>query len=400
VLGRPWWPGARTLAHDRFAAEVRKESSAILHDAEACATEHGERWSAGFGAFAPDVAVSGQHFMKLGPWRMVFRDAPGHSSSQLTCHLADLRLLLAADMLSAIEPPLLHGPPSIYRATIETLLPLAEHGAIETLIPGHGPIARDREAVMARFRADLDYLDALERGVETALDAGGLARGHAGIADCHGLQRARISDAAGGQRPPGEHRLRLSGTRGIAGTRAVSLPESRVGVGRNESDARVPPDSAVFFPDAGDDRGPRGSHAGTQAALQADRDHLRWTRAARLGAALRQRAWRRACSTSWAVRSVSPPRISTRSPSPGLSLKERWGPGRPRSERRAHPAFHGWRGPRHLRPALGGRDRGRPDRTDVGGGGRRAPASRCSSRTPEICRARRTGCSSTPRSTH
>jgi glyoxylase-like metal-dependent hydrolase (beta-lactamase superfamily II) len=172
VLGRPWWPNAKTLAHDRFATEVHKESAHILGEAQACASQYGEGWSAGFAPFAPDVAVSGQHFTKLGPWRVVFRDAPGHSASQLTCHLADLRFLLAADVLSDIEPPLLDGPPSVYRATLETLLPLADHGAIETLIPGHGAIARGRDAVVARFQADLGYLAALERGVEAALAQG------------------------------------------------------------------------------------------------------------------------------------------------------------------------------------------------------------------------------------
>lgn len=168
VLGRPWWPDARTVAHDRFAAEVTREGPAIAREAESLAATHGERWANSFVPFRPDLAVSGLRFMPLGPWRLVFRDAPGHSASQLTCHLADQRLLIAADMLSDLEPPILDGPVAAYRETLEALLPLAEHDAIATVVPGHGAIARGREAVLARLHGDLEYLRALEAGVSAA----------------------------------------------------------------------------------------------------------------------------------------------------------------------------------------------------------------------------------------
>ena len=102
----------------------------------------------------------------------MLRDAFGHSGTQLSVHLTDSRVLIAADMLSDIEPPLLDGPCAVYRETLETLLPLAEHDAIETLVPGHGAIARGGEAVVARIRGDLDYLQALEDGVRAARDRG------------------------------------------------------------------------------------------------------------------------------------------------------------------------------------------------------------------------------------
>jgi glyoxylase-like metal-dependent hydrolase (beta-lactamase superfamily II) len=168
VLGRPWWPKAPVIAHDRFAAEVVRDRARTLAEAEGVAVEHGETWSAGFAPFAPDEAVSGMRFAKLGPWRVVWRDAPGHCDSQLSLHLPESRTLLAADMLSDIEIPGLNRPPAVYRGTLETLLPLAENGAIETLIPGHGSIASGARAVLERLQRDLDYLAALEAGVSEA----------------------------------------------------------------------------------------------------------------------------------------------------------------------------------------------------------------------------------------
>lgn len=172
VLGRPWWPGARTLAHDRAAAVMRRDVAKIQAEAEALATQHGEGWARPFEPFKVDDAVSGLHFLKLDAWRLVLRDAPGHSDSQLSVHLPDHRVLLAADMLSDIEIPTLEGAPAGYLRTLEELLLLAEHGAIEIVIPGHGAVARGKDAVLERFRRDLAYLEALDHGVREAAAQG------------------------------------------------------------------------------------------------------------------------------------------------------------------------------------------------------------------------------------
>jgi len=168
VLGRPWWPRAATLAHDRFAAEIRERYLAILDEARGAASRAGETWTRGFEPFSPDHAVSGLRFLRFGPWRLVFRDAPGHSASMLSIHLPDRALLLAADMLSDLEIPMIDLSWSAYRSTLVELLPLAQHGAIETLVPGHGAIAHGRDEVVARIERDLGYLDSLALGVAKA----------------------------------------------------------------------------------------------------------------------------------------------------------------------------------------------------------------------------------------
>jgi hydroxyacylglutathione hydrolase len=171
VLGRPWWPQAEVVAHDRFATAVRRDEARILSEIESLARQHGERWERGFAAFRPTQAVSGLHLARRGPWAMVLRDAPGHSDSQLSLHLPHARILLAADMLSDIEIPTLDGPVAPYLETLRALAPLAEHGAIETLVPGHGAIARGRDAVVARVRRDMEYLQALAREMAQARQA-------------------------------------------------------------------------------------------------------------------------------------------------------------------------------------------------------------------------------------
>ena len=172
VLGRPWWPEAEVIGHDRLAGALHEGEAGILAEAVRLAASHGERWARGFHAFRPGYAVSGLHYARRGPWHLVFRDAPGHSDTQLSLHLPDRRLLFAADMLSDVEIPMLDRPPAVYRRTLETLLPLAAHAAIETLVPGHGSIARGADEGLRRVREDLAYLEELERRAGECARAG------------------------------------------------------------------------------------------------------------------------------------------------------------------------------------------------------------------------------------
>ncbi|MBI5709705.1 MAG: MBL fold metallo-hydrolase [Candidatus Eisenbacteria bacterium] len=167
VVGRAWWPGARTLGHHRLAAELLRDADAIRRAAAACAAGCGASWTRGFEPFAPDVPLAGGDAATLGPWRLEFHEAPGHCDSQLATLLPGHRVLIAADMLSDLEIPWLDRPPAVYRATLEKLRPLVEAGAAATLVPGHGAIARGDE-VRARLACDLAYLDALEQGVRDA----------------------------------------------------------------------------------------------------------------------------------------------------------------------------------------------------------------------------------------
>jgi glyoxylase-like metal-dependent hydrolase (beta-lactamase superfamily II) len=230
VLGRPWWPDAGTVAHDRFAGEITRKREDILRAASEAVASAGERWERGFQPFRPTDAVSGLHFSKLGPWRVVFRDAPGHSGSMLSIHLPEHRLLIAADMLSDIEIPLLEEPIGLYRRTLEELVPLAENGAIRTLIPGHGAVARNAEQVLERLGCDLRYLDELEHRVRAARARGlGLAETEAELGDMDYTGK----DAAYSMVENHRHNVQIV----YEGTAAPSSPEPSRTAGRGFSAA-------------------------------------------------------------------------------------------------------------------------------------------------------------------
>jgi glyoxylase-like metal-dependent hydrolase (beta-lactamase superfamily II) len=172
VLGRPWWPGAATVAHAGFAAAVANAAAAIAADADACTRPLGEPWTQGFAPFVPDVATQGETEVVRGPWRLVLRDAPGHCDDHVSVHVPARGLLLAGDLLSDLEIPWLDHEPAVYRRTVEDIGCLVESGEVTTLVPGHGAIARGADAARERVRRDLRYLEALEEGVREARAAG------------------------------------------------------------------------------------------------------------------------------------------------------------------------------------------------------------------------------------
>jgi glyoxylase-like metal-dependent hydrolase (beta-lactamase superfamily II) len=144
----------------------------VRDEADGIAAKHGQKWPKPFERFRVRERVGGLRFMKFGPWRAVFRDAFGHSPSQLSLHLPEQRVLIAADMLSDIEIPTCNAAPSLYRATLAQLEPLVEGGAIDTIVPGHGTIARGRDAVRDILARDVAYLDALMNDVRRLRRAG------------------------------------------------------------------------------------------------------------------------------------------------------------------------------------------------------------------------------------
>lgn len=179
VLGRPWWPHAGTVGHAALGAELRRDAGAILAEASAHATRFGETWSRGFQPLDPDLVVEGGYVRSrderttvLGPWRLMLREALGHCNSQITVDLEERRLLLAADLLSDREIPWLDRNPAYYRHTLMQIAMRTDFEQIDTLVPGHGSIARNNEEAHARVRRDVRYLDTMENGVRRAYRAG------------------------------------------------------------------------------------------------------------------------------------------------------------------------------------------------------------------------------------
>lgn len=121
----------------------------------------GHRWDVvgGTTPLAPDTTEL--------PWtgpRAVVVLTPGHAPGHASLHLPGDGVLVAGDMLSDVEVPLLDdtdGAVDDYRRSLRRLADLSAR----VVVPGHGHVAEGR-AVRERVAADHRYLDDLTAGTE------------------------------------------------------------------------------------------------------------------------------------------------------------------------------------------------------------------------------------------
>ena len=172
VLGLPWFPGAETFAHSGFHDVLEQEALTIERSAREWLQKHGETLPHPFRAFEPLLKARGTTRVELGPFTLVTYDTPGHDPNHLSLWLPEHGVLVAGDLLSAIEIPWLDGPPWVYRATLKQLHWLYEQEDVRVTVPGHGPLANGRLEGYRRLLHDLDYLTILEERVRTACTRG------------------------------------------------------------------------------------------------------------------------------------------------------------------------------------------------------------------------------------
>jgi glyoxylase-like metal-dependent hydrolase (beta-lactamase superfamily II) len=168
--------GAPRLATARAASEAERDRPAMIAAVRDAAPGHDLDL---FGRVRP--LEPGQDVIRWdGPQARVLAH-DGHSPGHGAVFLPDSGVLIAGDMCSDIEIPLLDldaaDPVGDYRAGLELLAGLA---GVRLVIPGHGSIG-DAAALRVRLTADFRYLDALERGEDfgdSRLGAGWLRAAH------------------------------------------------------------------------------------------------------------------------------------------------------------------------------------------------------------------------------
>ncbi|MGM7421428.1 MBL fold metallo-hydrolase [Cellulosimicrobium sp. ES-005] len=195
VLWSPALGDAPRWATARTADATRRRRAAVLASADAAAPGHdpalvGTLTPLPRGARRvpwPVTAPEGPGPSGLGTVTVVEHDAhaPGHAA--LVVRTPHASVLVAGDMLSDVEVPLVdtdaRDPVRVYRGALDALELAARD--VDVLVPGHGSPAVGRAAVATRFAADRAYLDALDAGVRqgTAVDdlriAGYVAGWHA-----------------------------------------------------------------------------------------------------------------------------------------------------------------------------------------------------------------------------
>ncbi|WP_448061043.1 MBL fold metallo-hydrolase [Cellulomonas hominis] len=154
-------PRWATPAAVRFLDTARPD---VLRAADETARGHDHDLVGRLTALSPGTT----HLPWSGPRAEVVTH-PAHAVGHAALVLPDTGVLLAGDMLSDLEIPLLDlaaaDPVGDYRSGLDTLERAAAQAGVRAVVPGHGHVGDHRE-LARRLAADRRYLDALAAGVE------------------------------------------------------------------------------------------------------------------------------------------------------------------------------------------------------------------------------------------
>lgn len=118
------------------------------------------------------TAVEGAELDWDGP-RAVVVPYPGHCPGSAALALPDAGVLIAGDVLSDVEIPLLDlasaDPVGDHRRGLDVLERTVARYRLSTVVPGHGSVG-DAAELSRRFAADRAYLEALARGEDPVDD--------------------------------------------------------------------------------------------------------------------------------------------------------------------------------------------------------------------------------------
>jgi glyoxylase-like metal-dependent hydrolase (beta-lactamase superfamily II) len=178
LLGRLAFPGMTLGLAESSVERLRREPGAAQRELR--------QYDAEFYVSRPAPLALGQvqalpvpGHVEIGDRELELHPAEGHTPDGMALFDRAQGLLIVGDYLSDVEIPWISEGGSLadYRATLARLAPLVEEAT--TVVPGHGA-PHDRETTLRLLDADVDYLDALERGDEQ-LPAGRDSKAQRGI---------------------------------------------------------------------------------------------------------------------------------------------------------------------------------------------------------------------------
>ena len=177
-----WHPGLGDVP--RWASPVTATAAAAGRPALVSAL--GPHWPAELGRLVGLLEeVAGERVPWDGPEvHLITHNA--HAAGHTALWIPDVAVLLAGDMLSDVEIPLLEeSSPADYEQGLALLEPFVRRAA--ALVPGHGHVAIGPAAATARWRDDDRYFRSLRSGQE----AGDPRVQLAGMADLHRHNQSR-----------------------------------------------------------------------------------------------------------------------------------------------------------------------------------------------------------------
>lgn len=172
VLATQRWPRGRRVAHPAFDAALASAEEPLAPNLAATYREHGFDPPADFAVLPIDDHLDDGATLTVGALRGQLIHLPGHAADALGLWLPEERLLFSSDMLDSNELPMPMQDVNLHLDSLAKIEALVTAGAVEVVVPGHGPVLRGREAILRQLASDRRYLETLR---SIALDA--IARG-------------------------------------------------------------------------------------------------------------------------------------------------------------------------------------------------------------------------------
>ncbi len=150
VLGGESFIGGEVYAHQDAAAHIARQVPAWATRYERTETAIAESiaW--------PTVRFNEPLALDLGGREVVLLPTPGHAPGATCIHVPDVGVLFGGDtVVTGILPSFKDGDSGQMASTLRELASLA----VETLVPGHGPVLRGRETIRDAMVWSADYLD-------------------------------------------------------------------------------------------------------------------------------------------------------------------------------------------------------------------------------------------------
>lgn len=167
VLWHASWAGVPRWATPAAVRTASARRVALLAQADADAPGHDPALVGRLTAL-PDGAAE---LAWAGARRVVVVPYAGHCAGSAALVVPDVGVVVAGDVLSDREVPLLDlsgpDPAGTYAATLDTLEAVIERWDVRVLVPGHGA-PTDGAGLRTRLAADRAYLDALTTAAEVS----------------------------------------------------------------------------------------------------------------------------------------------------------------------------------------------------------------------------------------
>ncbi len=169
IFGPEYFQDVRVIAHAGFSKELcGSGAEQVLSQVQRFEKEYSIRRSRQFRLPTADITFRSSLTVRMDDLAVDIIHSPGHSADQSVLYQPEEGILWAADMLSDLEIPFVMYDLTAYQQTLEKLSKLD----VRLLVPGHGHVTKEKEAVQARFKEDMEYLTELRQHLELAVQAG------------------------------------------------------------------------------------------------------------------------------------------------------------------------------------------------------------------------------------